>query len=71
MKCLTCGLDKAPYHFFSFRGRYDKTFFANAQAKHGNCFECNGPYQCIRCGQVKASSGFRVGGRVCLACKSL
>jgi len=69
MKCLTCGFDKTPYHFFSFRGRYTKAFFANPQAKHGNCFECNGPYKCIQCGEVKHALNFRIGGRICDTCK--
>lgn len=70
MICVKCGQTKPDYHFFAFRGNYLKEFFANPKAMNGQCFECNAPYKCIACGEIKDASAFRVGGRVCDTCKS-
>ncbi len=70
MKCRKCGQDKLDYHFFAFKGWYVKEFFANPLSLSGQCFDCNGPYKCLKCGEVKPASDFRIGGRVCVACKN-
>lgn len=69
MKCTKCGLEKPNYHFIAFTGIYQKEFFANPTALNSQCWDCNSPYKCIICNEVKEASEFRVGGRVCRMCK--
>lgn len=77
MICEICGEDKLPYHFVIIdSSNEDKTFFVSAYRNDKNqpvkdvCWECNGPYKCLQCGQVKPAGEYRVGGRYCKVCKS-
>ncbi len=69
MKCTKCGLEKPNFHFILLWNIHTKEFFVNPDADSSQCYDCNGPYRCIICNQVKEASEFRVGGRVCHACK--
>lgn len=76
MVCSVCGRDLPPYNFTQFRmtDDVDRRFFASARRdKHGFvegvCWECNGPYRCLQCGEVKPASEFRLQGRYCKDCK--
>lgn len=71
--CANCGQDKPAYHFYSIRGkstRVTKYFFASPDRRGDQCWECNAPYKCISCGNEQAADQFRVGGRICITCKS-
>lgn len=71
MICPHCKQDKTPYHFFSFRGNYDKArFHAMIPDVEGLCFDCGGPYRCLICGEFKPASDYRLQGRVCQSCKT-
>ncbi len=70
MICKHCNQDKPNYHFFGFRGKYNRAFFVRPiEEVMGLCFDCAAPYRCVICGQEKDASDFRVQGRVCMDCK--
>lgn len=69
MKCTKCGLEKPNYHFINLYHSHFKSLFANPDASNSQCWDCNSPYKCIICNQVKEASEFRVGGRICHTCK--
>lgn len=56
MKCTVCHEDKELYHFYK-----GSTV----------CFDCDGPYECIVCGELKPASEFRIQGQVCRDCKQV
>lgn len=76
--CAICGEDKQPHHFTLFHrlSAEDEAFFINARRDVRNnyrndvCWECNGGYRCLECGNVFPASDFRVQGRYCKHCKS-
>ena len=69
--CVECGRDLPPYHYFNFRNKYDRAFWANGIPSNNNtCFDCCGPYRCICCHEVKPASEFRLQGRMCKDCKA-
>jgi hypothetical protein len=72
MICSKCGQTKSDYHFYSRLGktfRVTRFFFINPDFSPLQCWECNGDYRCLGCGEVKNASQFRVGGRFCHTCK--
>lgn len=72
MKCPNCEQEHPDYEFYSPRGKATpatRWFFVNGW-KNMTCWECNGPYRCLGCGEIKAPSQFRVGGRFCQDCKA-
>lgn len=69
MVCKVCGVDKDPYHFFNYSGKYDRKFFVTGW-QPGVCWECAAPYRCINCGQIQDADQYRVMGRICKTCKA-
>lgn len=70
MKCTVCNTNKPNYHFFNFRGKYNRDFFAQGIPQSSTvCFACAGDYRCLGCGEVKPHTEFRVQGRFCKQCR--
>lgn len=69
--CSHCGQDKPRFHFFVYRGKYNREFFASGiPAKSDVCWACGGDYRCIACHEVKPHTSFRIQGRICDECKA-
>jgi hypothetical protein len=75
MICDTCGRTLPPYHFYkhsNIKADRAEAFFTTEKAftSDHTCFECAGPYRCIRCQIVQPASEFRIQGRICRTCKA-
>lgn len=71
--CSCCGQDKPAYHFYSRLGKtfnVTRFFFVSPTFSVTQCWNCNGDYRCLGCGEIKVATEFRVGGRFRNDCKT-
>ncbi len=59
MICSVCDAEKVPYEF---------AVLARSQGLI--CFDCKGAYTCCECGEVYASTHYRIQGRMCVECRN-
>ncbi len=71
MECTVCKEDKTPYNFFLHRYTYNQTFSITTLGFTSSvCFDCGGPYRCVKCGEIHPSTSYRVQGRMCNYCRN-